>query len=71
YMDCNTLFNSAGGSSFFEIKANGFDVHKPVIGKPGTTADTTNGAFIKYATLNTCIQRAFSNGWNAGVTAFQ
>ncbi|KAI9058744.1 glycoside hydrolase family 18 protein [Trametes sanguinea] len=71
YEDCNTLLNSAGGSSIFEIKANGVDVNKLVIGKPGTTADITNGGFIDPATLNTCIQQAVSNGWNAGVMAFQ
>ncbi|KAI9058730.1 glycoside hydrolase family 18 protein [Trametes sanguinea] len=71
YEDCNTLLNSAGGPSIFEIKANGIDVNKLVIGKPGSTADIGNGGFIDPATLNTCIQQAVSNGWNAGVMAFQ
>ncbi|KAI0659627.1 glycoside hydrolase [Cubamyces menziesii] len=71
YEDCNTLLNSAGGSSIFEIQKNGVDVNKLVIGKPGTTADITNGGFIDPATLGTCVQQAVQGGWNAGVMAFQ
>ncbi len=55
----------------FEIQKSGVDINKLVIGKPGTTADETNGGFIAPAALNTCVQQAVQSGWNAGVMAFQ
>ena len=56
--------------SVFEIAANGVDLNKLVIGKPGGVADANNG-FIDPATLGTCIDQAKAKGWNAGVMAFQ
>ncbi|KAI1787342.1 glycoside hydrolase [Ganoderma leucocontextum] len=71
YEDCNSLLNSAGGSAVFEIQKSGVDVNKLVIGKPGSSADQTNGGFIDPATLSTCVQQAVQGGWNAGVMSFQ
>ncbi|KAI0766598.1 glycoside hydrolase [Trametes elegans] len=74
YTDCEGLLNTAGApfpkSSLFEIAANGVDLNKLVIGKPGTAADATNG-FIDPATLGTCVSQAKAKGWSAGVMAFQ
>ncbi|RDX48223.1 glycoside hydrolase [Lentinus brumalis] len=74
YTDCEGLLNTSGGafpgSSVFEIAANGVDLNKLVIGKPGTAADATNG-FIDPATLGTCVDQAKAKGWSAGVMAFQ
>ena len=54
----------------FEIAANGVELNKLVIGKPGTAADATNG-FIDPATLGQCVDQAHAAGWNGGVMAFQ
>ncbi|KAI0629142.1 glycoside hydrolase [Trametes polyzona] len=74
YTDCNGLLNAAGGafpgSSLFEIAANGVELNKLVIGKPGSAADATNG-FIDPATLGTCVEQAKAKGWSGGVMAFQ
>lgn len=70
YDDCDSLLNSTP-SSIFSIQKSGVDVNKLVIGKPGTTADITNGGFIDPATLNQCVQTAIAGGWLAGVMAFQ
>ncbi|KAH9932818.1 chitinase [Epithele typhae] len=74
YADCDGLINTAGapfnGSALLEIPANGFDINKLVIGKPGAESDATNG-FIDPATLGTCVAQAKAAGWNAGVMAFQ
>ena len=69
YDNCDQLLNSTP-SSVFAIQKSGVDVNKLVIGKPGTTADITNGGFIDPATLGTCIQTAVAGGWKAGVMAF-
>ncbi|KAI0772405.1 glycoside hydrolase [Trametes elegans] len=71
YDDCSTLLHDAGGSSILEITKSGVDVDKLVIGKPGTKADVTNGGFIDPDTLGKCVKEAVSNGWKAGVMAFQ
>lgn len=66
----NTSGGAFPGSSVFEIAANGVDLNKLVIGKPGAAADATNG-FIDPATLGTCVDQAKAKGWSAGVMAFQ
>ncbi|KAI0742905.1 glycoside hydrolase [Daedaleopsis nitida] len=78
YGDCNTLLNSAGGSSVFETHKSGVDLNKLVIGKPGALEDVSEvqrplngGGFIDPATLGTCVQQAVAQGWNAGVMSFQ
>ncbi|KAI0830253.1 chitinase [Trametes gibbosa] len=70
YEDCDSLLNNTP-SSIFQIQKSGVDVNKLVIGKPGTTADITNGGFIDPATLGVCVQQAVAGGWKAGVMAFQ
>ncbi|TBU36066.1 glycoside hydrolase [Dichomitus squalens] len=74
YHDCDGLLNTSGGvfpgSSVFEIAANGVDLNKIVIGKPGSAADATDG-FIDPATLGTCVAQATAKGWSAGVMAFE
>ncbi|KAI0767007.1 chitinase [Fomes fomentarius] len=74
YTDCAGLLDAAGapfpGSSLFEIAANGVDLNKLVIGKPGGVTDATNG-FIDPATLGTCVAQAQARGWNGGIMAFQ
>lgn len=74
YTDCEGLINKSGSpflkSSLFEIAANGVDLKKLVIGKPGSAADATNG-FIAPATLGTCVDQAHAKGWSAGIMAFE
>ena len=74
YTDCEGLLNTSGGvfpgSSVFEIAANGVDLNKIVIGKPGSAADANDG-FIDPATLGTCVEQAKAKGWAAGVMAFE
>lgn len=74
YTDCEGLLNKAGSpfpkSSLFEIAANGVDLKKLVIGKPGSAADATNG-FIAPKTLGTCVDEAHKKGWSAGIMAFE
>ena len=73
YTDCEGLLNTSGGtfpgSSVFEIAANGVDLNKLVIGKPGP-GDATTG-IMDPALLGTCVDQAKAKGWNAGVMAFQ
>ncbi|KAI0827878.1 chitinase [Trametes gibbosa] len=74
YTDCEGLLNASGGpfpgSSLFEIAANGVDLNKLVIGKPGGSADATNG-FVDPTTLGTCVDQAKAKGWTGGIMAFQ
>ncbi|KAH9856027.1 glycoside hydrolase [Lenzites betulinus] len=74
YADCDGLLNTSGGafpgSSLFEIAANGVDLNKLVIGKPGGVSDANDG-FIDPATLGTCVAQATAKGWTGGVMAFQ
>ncbi|KAI0820329.1 glycoside hydrolase [Trametes gibbosa] len=74
YHDCDGLLNTAGapftGSALFEIAANGVELNKLVIGKPGSAADANDG-FIDPATLGTCIDQAKAKGWSAGVMVFE
>ena len=70
------LINTAGspftGSALLQIPANGFELNKLVIGKPGGPSDANKGdGFIDPATLGTCVDQAKAKGWNAGVMAFQ
>ncbi len=70
YDNCDQLLNSTP-SSIFGIQKSGVDINKLVIGKPGTTADITNGGLNAPAKLYPCIQTAIAGGWKAGVMAFQ
>ena len=74
YEDCNGLINTAGspftGSALLQIPANGFDINKLVIGKPGGASDANDG-FIDPATLGTCVDQAVAGGWKGGIMAFQ
>ena len=74
YTDCPGLLDAAGapfaGSSLFEIAANGVDLNKLVIGKPGGITDANNG-FIDPVTLGQCVAQAQARGWNGGIMSFQ
>ncbi|OBZ74820.1 Endochitinase 3 [Grifola frondosa] len=74
YTDCNGLLTTSGGqfpsSSVFEIANQGIPLSRLVIGKLGSTADGSSG-FMDPQTLGTCVAQAKSQGWSAGVMAFQ
>lgn len=67
YTDCNGLLTASSAtfpnSALFQIIAAGIDQSKLVIGKPGSTADATNG-FMDPDTLATCVSQASAQGWS-------
>ncbi|VDC07602.1 unnamed protein product [Peniophora sp. CBMAI 1063] len=75
YTTCTNLLTTSGGihpgSSLFEIAANGVPLDKLVIGKPALASDETSGGLMDASTLATCVAQAHSQGWNAGVMAWQ
>ncbi|KAF9064594.1 glycoside hydrolase superfamily [Rhodocollybia butyracea] len=74
YTTCAGLLTTSSSnspkSSVFEIQANGFDLSKIVIGKPGATADASNGQ-MSTSTLAQCVSQAKGKGWNAGVMSWK
>ena len=66
YTTCAGLLTASSSAwpetALFQISANGVSLDKLVIGKPGTTADASNG-YIDPSTLATCIAQAASEGW--------
>ena len=76
YKDCEGLINTAGspftGSALLQIRANGFELNKLVIGKPGGPSDANKGdGFIDPATLGQCVDQAAAKGWKSGIMSFQ
>lgn len=67
YTTCDGLLTASTSSnpksSVFEIEANGFDLNKIVIGKPGAQADATNGQ-MDTGTLAGCVSQAKAKGWS-------
>ncbi|KAF8553089.1 glycoside hydrolase family 18 protein [Imleria badia] len=74
YTTCTCLLTASSStwpeSALFQIAANGVNLDKLVIGKPGTSSDATNG-YMDPSTLASCVSQAASKGWNAGVMAWQ
>jgi hypothetical protein len=74
YITCDGLLTASSSSnpksSVFEIAANGFDLNKIVIGKPGSTADAGSGQ-MSTSTLASCVSQAKAKGWNAGVMSWE
>ncbi|KAF8133344.1 glycoside hydrolase family 18 protein [Boletus edulis] len=74
YTTCAGLLTASSSvwpeTALFQISANGVSLDKLVIGKPGTTADASNG-YIDPSTLATCVAQAASMGWDAGVMVWQ
>ncbi|KAF7311931.1 Glycoside hydrolase [Mycena indigotica] len=74
YTTCSGLLTSSSSqwpqSSVFQIAANGVPLNKIVIGKPGTTADATNG-YMDPGTLAACLAQAKNQGWSAGAMTWQ
>ncbi|KAF9074616.1 glycoside hydrolase superfamily [Rhodocollybia butyracea] len=74
YTTCAGLLTTSSSnnpkSSVFEIQANGFELNKLVIGKPGSTADASNGQ-MSTNTLAQCVSQAKGMGWNAGVMSWE
>lgn len=74
YTTCAGLLTTSSSnnpeSSVFEIQANGFELNKLVIGKPGSTADASNGQ-MSTSTLAQCVSQAKGMGWNAGVMSWE
>ncbi|KAG6372750.1 glycoside hydrolase family 18 protein [Boletus reticuloceps] len=74
YTTCAGLLTASSSvwpeTALFQISANGVSLDKLVIGKPGTSADASNG-YIDPSTLGTCVAQAASMGWDAGVMVWQ
>ncbi|KAJ3983144.1 putative chitinase [Lentinula detonsa] len=76
YTTCDGLLTASSSnnpkSSVFEIQANGFELNKIVIGKPGSTGtgDASNGQ-MSTSTLAGCVSQAKGKGWNAGVMSWE
>ncbi|KAF8304366.1 glycoside hydrolase [Clavulina sp. PMI_390] len=75
YTTCTGLLTASSSSwpksSVFEINSNaGVPLDKIVIGKPGTTADATNG-YVDPSTLAGCVSQAKTSGWTGGVMVWQ
>ncbi|KAJ3717738.1 glycoside hydrolase superfamily [Lentinula raphanica] len=76
YTTCEGLLTASSSnnpkSSVFEIQANGFELNKIVIGKPGSTGtgDASNGQ-MSTSTLAGCVSQAKGKGWNAGVMSWE
>ncbi|KAJ3776368.1 putative chitinase [Lentinula raphanica] len=76
YTTCEGLLTASSSnnpkSSVFEIQANGFELNKIVIGKPGSTGtgDASNGQ-MSTSTLAGCVSQARGKGWNAGVMSWE
>ncbi|KAG6375922.1 glycoside hydrolase family 18 protein [Boletus reticuloceps] len=74
YTTCAGLLTASSSvwpeTALFQISVNGVSLDKLVIGKPGTTADASNG-YIDPSTLATCVAQAASMGWDAGVMVWQ
>ncbi|KAJ4474881.1 putative chitinase [Lentinula aciculospora] len=76
YTTCDGLLTKSSSnnpkSSVFEIQANGFELNKIVIGKPGSTGtgDATNGQ-MSTSMLAGCVSQAKGKGWNAGVMSWE
>ncbi|KAG9312391.1 glycoside hydrolase family 18 protein [Chiua virens] len=74
YTSCQGLLHASSStwpqSAVFEIAANGVDLDKIVIGKPGTTSDASNG-YMSASTLAACVSQAHGSGWHAGVMVWE
>ncbi|KAJ4489052.1 glycoside hydrolase superfamily [Lentinula lateritia] len=76
YTTCDGLLTASSSnnpkSSVFEIEANGFELNKIVIGKPGSTGtgDASNGQ-MSTGTLAGCVSQAKGKGWDAGVMSWE
>ncbi|KAF8588808.1 glycoside hydrolase family 18 protein [Ramaria rubella] len=74
YTTCAGLLTESSStwpeSALFQIAANGVDLNKLVIGKPGNNQDASNG-FIPPATLAGCLRQAKAKGWNAGAMSWE
>jgi len=74
YTTCAGLLTASSStwpeSALFQIAANGVDLNKLVIGKPGNSGDASNG-FIAPATLAGCLSQAKAQGWNAGAMVWE
>lgn len=70
YTTCSGLLTSSSSawpdSAVFQIHSTaGVDLSKIVIGKPGTTADASNG-YIDPGTFASCLAQGKSSGWTGG-----
>ncbi|EIW78962.1 glycoside hydrolase family 18 protein [Coniophora puteana RWD-64-598 SS2] len=75
YTTCDGLINTSSttypDTALFQIVAAGVTADKLVIGKPGTTADETDGGYMSASDLASCLQQATAKNWNAGVSIWQ
>ena len=66
YTTCAGLLTASSSTwpetALFQIAANGVALDKLVIGKPGTSADASNG-YIDPSMLATCVAEAAAQGW--------
>lgn len=74
YTTCDGLLTASSSTwpntALFQIIAAGVASDKLLIGKPGTTADATNG-YTDVITLAGCVSQAVGQGWKGGVMAWQ
>ncbi|KAF8194770.1 glycoside hydrolase superfamily [Mycena galopus ATCC 62051] len=74
YTTCAGLLTASSStwpeSAVFQIAANGVPLNKIVIGKPATTADSTNG-WMDPGILATCLATAKAQGWSGGAMSWQ
>ena len=74
YTDCAGLLTASSTAwpqtALFQIIASGVAADKLLIGKPGTSADASNG-YMDTTTLASCVAQAAAQSWSGGVMVWQ
>ncbi|KAF7980246.1 hypothetical protein HWV62_38975 [Athelia sp. TMB] len=74
YTDCTSLLTASSSAwpqtALFQIIASGVAADKLLIGKPGTSADASNG-YMDTTTLASCVAQAARQSWSGGVMVWQ